>query len=87
VIMARAACRAGHDTDPTEVDPKTFTIGGQPPGGQRPGAGREATIAQAAAMLQGLWHADRCDAARPVARIARAAAPAPTTLLHPRIST
>jgi flavin-dependent dehydrogenase len=57
VIMARAACRAGHDTDPTEVDPKTFTIGGQPPGGQRPGAGREATIAQAAAMLQGLWHA------------------------------
>jgi flavin-dependent dehydrogenase len=56
VIMARAAGRAGHSTDPVDVDPMTFTIGSQPPVGQKPGAGREDTIARASEMLQGLWH-------------------------------
>jgi hypothetical protein len=56
VIMARAATRAGHHTDPVDVDPMTFVIGGLPPAVQLPAVGRENTIAQAAELLQGLWH-------------------------------
>ena len=56
VVMAGAAARAGYQIDPVEVDPLTFTIGGQSPDGQRPGAGREDEIARAGKLLAGLWH-------------------------------
>jgi flavin-dependent dehydrogenase len=56
VIMAGAARRVGHDIDPVEVDPLTFTIGSRSPDGDLPGASREDSIAQASEMLQGLWH-------------------------------
>jgi flavin-dependent dehydrogenase len=56
VMMAYAASRAGHDTDPVDVDPLTFSIGAESSSGQAPGAGREASIARAAQMLQGLWY-------------------------------
>ncbi len=55
VIMAGAARRVGHDTDPADVDPLTFTIGSQP-SGDPPGTGREDSIARATEMLRGLWH-------------------------------
>ncbi len=57
VIMARAASRAGRDTDPVDVDPLTFTICGSGSAGPSPGIGREASIARAEEMLQGLWYA------------------------------
>jgi flavin-dependent dehydrogenase len=58
VIMAHAATRAGHPTDPVDVDPLTFTIDGQAgeSDGPPPGAGRETSIARADEMLQGLWY-------------------------------
>jgi hypothetical protein len=56
VVMAGAAARAGYQIDPVDVDPLTFTIGGQSPDGQRPGAGREDEIARAGTLLAGLWH-------------------------------
>lgn len=56
VMMARAASRSGHPTDPVDVDPLTFTIGGAQAAGPAPGAGREESIVRAEEMLQGLWY-------------------------------
>jgi flavin-dependent dehydrogenase len=56
VIMAGAACRTGHVTDPVTVDPLTFTIGSEPAAGRASGAGRERSIAWAGELLAGLWH-------------------------------
>lgn len=58
VIMACAASRAGYPTDPVDVDPLIFRIGDRASvsDGEAPGAGREASIARAGEMLQGLWY-------------------------------
>lgn len=58
VIMAGAATRCGHPTDPIEVDPMAFRIDTPVAPGEPPGTHRTETIARAYEMLRGVWHGE-----------------------------